>query len=79
MKSKVFEDNNGCIAVSTSPKITPCSKHIGTFHFFFEEWVQDGSINNILKINTTKQKADIVTRSMTGPTFKMICRLLQGW
>ena len=78
LKSKVFEDNNGCIAVATSPKITPRSKHIGTAHFFFKERVQDGSIE-ILKIDTTEQKADIFTKAMPGPVFKTIRRLLQGW
>ena len=78
MKSKVFEDNNGCISLATSPKITPRSKHIGTAHFFFKERIQDGSIE-VLKIDTTMQKADIFTKAMTGPTFKTIRRLLMGW
>jgi hypothetical protein len=78
MMSKVFEDNNGCIAVATSPKITPRSKHIGTAYFFFKEWIQDRSIE-ILKVDTTEQKADIFTNAMDGPTFKTIRRLLQGW
>ena len=43
MKSKVFEDNNGCIAAATSSKITPRSKHIGTACFFFGERTQDAT------------------------------------
>jgi hypothetical protein len=78
MKSKVFEDNNGCISVATLPKITPWSRHIGTTNFFLKEWVQDGSIK-VLKIDTTEQKADIFTKSMPGPAFKTIHRLLMGW
>jgi len=78
MKSKVFEDNNGCISLATSPKITPRSKHIGTAFWFFKERIQDGSIE-VLKIDTTEQKADIFTKAMTGATFKTIRRLLMGW
>jgi hypothetical protein len=76
IKSKVFEDNNGCIAVATSPKITPRSKHIGTAYFFFKEHLDK---LEILKVDTKEQKADIFTKAMDGPTFKTIRRLLQGW
>jgi hypothetical protein len=78
MKSKVFEDNNGCIAAATSPKITPRSRHIGSSYFFFKERTQDGSIET-LKVDTKEQKADIFTKAMDGPSFKTIRRLLQGW
>jgi hypothetical protein len=47
-------------------------------YFFFKEQVVDGSIE-ILKIDTTNQKADIFTKAMTGPTFKTMRRLLMGW
>jgi hypothetical protein len=76
IKSKVFEDNNGAIAVATSPKITPRSKHIGTAYFFFKEHLAD---LEILKVDTKEQKADIFTKAMDGPTFKTIRRLLLGW
>jgi hypothetical protein len=76
MKSKVFEDNNGCIAVATLPKITPQSKHIGTACFFSKEHLND---LEILKVDTKEQKADIFTKAIDGPTFKTIHRLSQGW
>jgi hypothetical protein len=76
MKSKVFEDNNGCIAVATSPKITPRSKHIGTACVFFKEHLDK---LEILKVDTKEQKADMFTKAMDGPTFKTIRRPLQGW
>jgi hypothetical protein len=45
---------------------------------FFEEQTQDGSIKT-LEADTKEQKADIFTKAMDGPTFKTICRILQGW
>jgi hypothetical protein len=76
MKSKVFEDNNGCISVATSPKIAQRSKHVGTAFFFLKEHLDK---LEILKTDTKEQQADTFTKAMDGPTFKTIRRLLQGW
>ena len=41
MKSKAFEDDNGCIAANTCPKITPRSRHIGSSFFSFKDPKED--------------------------------------
>ena len=37
--SKVFEDNNGALVLSTTPEMTPKSKHIAVKYHFFKEHV----------------------------------------
>ena len=35
MKSVVFEDNNACLTMTSSPKMSPLTKHIAVkYHFF---------------------------------------------
>lgn len=76
--SKVFEDNNGALALAKSPRMTPRSKHIAIHYHFFREQVQNGSIE-ILPIDTTEQLADIFTKGMPENSFTTIRKLLMGW
>jgi hypothetical protein len=79
LHSTVFEDNNGALSLATAPKITPRTKHIGVkYHHFWENVGEDKGIV-IVKIDTTKQKADIFTKGLNADTFKVIRRLLMGW
>ena len=65
VKSKVFEDNNGCISTCTAPKMTPRTKHITVkCHFVRNHFNMDPTVNRpakhsfiLEKIKTDKQKA----------------------
>jgi Reverse transcriptase (RNA-dependent DNA polymerase) len=76
--SKVFEDNNGALALASSPKMTPRSKHIAVKYHFFRSHVQKGDIK-IYKIDTKEQKADIFTKGLVRPVYETIRKLVMGW
>lgn len=77
--STVFEDNNGALSLATSPKLSPRTKHIAIkYHHFRESIGQEKGII-IEKVDTTQQKADILTKGLPGPTHASIRKLLMGW
>ena len=78
MFSKVFEDNNGALALARAPSLTPRSKHYAIKYHFFKEYVRKGEIK-LFKIETEKQLADIFTKGLVKDTFVKIRKLLMGW
>ena len=66
-KCTVWEDNNSCITVATSPKFTPRTKHIAIKYHHFRSFVADGSIV-IKPIDTAEKLADILTKPAGRPT-----------
>ena len=66
-RSAVYEDNNGDIVVSTSPRMTPTSKHIGVKYHWFRQHV--GKEFVIRKIESENQKSDIFTKGLQGQIF----------
>jgi hypothetical protein len=83
VKSKIFEDNNGCISTCKAPKMTPRTKHFGVkYHFVRSFFSPDGVKEHpfvLEKIDTTLQKADIFTKGLNVDTFKSLRQLLCGW
>ena len=75
--STVYEDNNGAIAVATSTRRTPSSKHIAVKYHWFRQHV--GKEFVIRKIESENQKADIFTKGLQGQIFERIRKLLFGW
>ena len=79
LKSTIFEDNNGCISVATSPKMSPRTKHIGVrYHFFKDSIGQDKGII-IKKIDSVDQIADIFTKGLGEDQFQKLRYLLCKW
>ena len=78
LHSTVFEDNNGALAIATSPKLTPRSKHIHVKYHFFESRVGKGRDKGITlcKVDTDLQKADIFTKGLEKIKFEQIRKLL---
>ena len=78
--SKVWEDNNGCLLLASSPmpKVTPQSKHFGIKYHWFREKV-DGEKIKILPIDTKEQLADIFTKGLTRQEFENKRKPLMGW
>ena len=75
--STVYEENNGAIVVSTSPRMTPTPKLISVNHNWFRQHV--GKELLIWKIESENQKADIFTKGLQGELFARIRKLLCGW
>ena len=75
---KVWEDNESCIKVAKSPKFTPCTKHIANkYHHFW--WFVDDNTIDIQSIDTSRQLADILIKSLPERTFCYLQKRLMGW
>ena len=74
----VFEDNNGAIAIATTPKMRPRTKHLAIKYLHFLEHVQKGTIA-IKHIATDIQLADQLTHPLAATKFRQLRKLLMGW
>ena len=83
VKSTVFEDNNGCIATCTAPKMSPRTKHIAVkYHFVRNFFTPDAPADTpyiLEKVHTDLQKADIFTKGLSPPKFLELRKLLCGY
>ena len=85
IKSKIFEDNNGCIATATAPKLSPRTKHIAVkYHFIRNYFNMDPKRKQnhpfvLEKIASEEQKADLLTKGFNPETFVRLRKLLCGW
>ena len=75
---KVWEDNQSCIAMATSQKFTPRTKHIALKYHHFKRHVESGRIQ-INYIHTERQQADILTTPVWIDLFPKLCYMLMGW
>jgi hypothetical protein len=74
LHSTTYEDNNGALSFSIAPKMSTRTKHIAVKYHHFRESVGV----EIVKVDTTEQKADIFTKGLVAETFKKIRTLLIG-
>ena len=79
IKSTVFEDNNGAIAMATAIKMMPRTKHIAVKYHFFKAHLAAGTGISLSKIDTNLQKANIFTKGLAPLKFVEIRKLLCGW
>ena len=75
---KVWEDNESCIKVATSPKFTLRTKHIAIKYHHFRSFVQNETIT-IHSIGTKEQLADILTKPLIESSFRYLRQKLMGW
>jgi hypothetical protein len=61
----IHEDNQSCIAMTSSPRVTNRNKHIDVRCFYVRERVEDGSIN-IEFSGTDKMAADFLTKAVSA-------------
>ena len=76
--SKVFEDNQGAVALATLPKMNPRTKHIAVKYHFFRDHISNGDVE-VEWIEGEKQKADILTKGLAFEKFSRLRKLLLGW
>ena len=64
----ILSDNQVACALSNSPSVSACSKHIDIRHHFIHSHVQDGSFSTTW-IPTGDMPADIFTKALPFPVF----------
>ena len=79
VKSKIFEDNAGVIAVATAPYMTPRTKHINTKYHFFKSHIGKEKGITIQHVATTYQLADLMTKGVEEELFTHLADMLMGW
>ena len=79
IKSTVFEDNNGTIALAHKSGTTSRTKHIHTKHWFFKEHIGEGSGIKLVKVDTEDQLADIFTKGVEEKLFVPLRNRLMRW
>ena len=75
---KVFKDNQSCISVAESNKLSPRTKHIAINYHHPQSSLQKKVIQ-ICYIDTKEKTADIFTKSFDQALFIYIQRKLSGW
>ena len=80
IKSHVWEDNAGALTLARlePPRITPRSKHYAIKYHWFRNFVKSDDIS-LHKIDTKKQLADLLTKSVPRDLFRTLRKLLMGW
>jgi hypothetical protein len=76
--ARVFEDNNGAYLLATTQRITRCTRYYLTKWHHFWEAVRRGDCI-VLKIDTSEQRADYLTKGLAREVFERIRKLNQGW
>jgi hypothetical protein len=79
LHSTVFEDNNGALALATSPKMTPRTKHIAVKYHHFRSKIGPDKGIIIQRIDTNEQKTNIFTKGLGAQQFAYIRKLVMGW
>ena len=78
IRCRVFEDNNGALLLATKQRITNRTKYFLVKWHFFWHHVQKGDVE-VLRIATTDQLADYLTKGLNREVFERIRKLAQGW
>ena len=78
MKCTVFKDNNGALELANTPKMRLQTKHITIKYHHFRTCVQNGDIK-IVKVDTTEQEADFLTKPLVQQLFCYLRRKVMGW
>jgi hypothetical protein len=78
IKVKVFEDNSGALEMAKNHKYRPRTKHLNNRLHHFRDYVSRGEIE-IVKIDTSNQLADILTKPVTVDILVRLRRKVMGW
>ena len=78
IKSTVFEDNNGAIALAHKPGGSSRTKHIHTKYWFFKEHIGEDKGVVLVKIGTEDQLGDIFTKGVEEYLFVPMRDCLMG-
>ena len=77
---KLFEDNSGALAIAKFPKMRPRTKHICCKMWHFVEFTsREDNPFEFLKIDTSMQPADALTKPLAFEVFIRHRKWLLGW
>ncbi len=79
VRSKVFEDNQGCISLVNVPRMSTRNKYIALKYHFFRSHIGEDKGVLALYVNTLEQLADVFTKGLPEPQFCKLRKLLMGW
>jgi hypothetical protein len=79
VRSTVFEDNQGCLSMVNTPKMSARNKYLSLKYHFFRDHIGKEKGIEAKWIETTKQQADIFTKGLPEAQFQVIRKLLMGW
>ncbi len=74
--SKVFDDNQSCLTITTTDTNCPCTKHLAIKFHHFHDQVLNGSSS---KSPHQQQLGQYLTKPLTCTKFKCLCLLIMGW
>lgn len=79
-KTTVWEDNNGCLTLARLEpgQNTPRSKHYAVKVHWFRSHLAPNRVV-VERIDTSIQRADVMTKALTTVVFQKIWKLLCGW
>ena len=76
----IYEDNSTALNLATNQKITSRTKHWCIKWHFFWSHLNDKTKNmKCVKVASSEQRADYLTKGLTKETFENCCMLNQGW
>ena len=80
IKCTAFEDNNGALTIASVPRMRPRTKHINVKYFHFLEYTSRKDSNfDFIKIDTSEQPSDGLTKPLSLEPFRKHRKWLLGW
>ena len=83
IRSTAFEDNSACHQLATQQTITSRTRYFNTKYHHFWSHVgpnsEGGTDLEIVKIETSLQRADTMTKGLVREVFERIRKLIMGW
>ncbi len=73
----IHEDNNPCIHMANNPSTSARTKHIDLKYHIVRERVSNGDVK-LVYVPTQDQVADVLTKSVSGPTLQRLRPWLMG-
>jgi hypothetical protein len=75
---RAFEDNNSALLLSNSQHLTNRNKYLLVKLHHFWSHVKSGEIE-IIKVDTSLQVADLLTKGLSREVFERLRHLIMGW
>ena len=79
-ETTVYENNAAALALANKQQVTSRTKHWSVkFHFFWFHINESTNNMKVVKVESSKQKADYLTKGLIKDVFENCRKLNQGW
>jgi hypothetical protein len=75
--TELYSDNNGAITLASKPGDHQRSKHIQVRFHFVRQKIEEG-VATVLKIHTSEQLADVMTKALCTDQHWILCNRAAG-